>query len=168
MAVTTVVYSANTAITLDLSSLGTSSTFIAGRESTQIDNTTNKYHDAIVMSDGITGGSTAPAVGQLIAVYAWGSDVSLATTAIDTLVGTDAARTITATTLAALRLLAPIPVVTATGSLVYRMQPTSVAALFGGVLPKFWGLFVAHNHTGALAAGNSAKFEFVGIKYDVT
>ena len=37
--VITTTYSANTAITFDISSLGTSSTFVAGRESTQIDNT---------------------------------------------------------------------------------------------------------------------------------
>ena len=41
-----------------------------------------------------------------------------------------------------------------------------VAALFGGVMPKYWGLFVAHNHTGALGASNNTKFRYVGIKYD--
>ena len=40
--VLTTTYSANTAITMDISSLGTSSTFLAGYESTEIDNTTNK------------------------------------------------------------------------------------------------------------------------------
>ena len=49
----------------------------------------------------------------------------------------------------------------------YYIQPFSVASLFGGVMPKFWGLFLAHNHTGALAASQSALFSYNGIKYDV-
>ena len=168
MATATVNYSSNTAITLDLSSLGTSSTWVAGRESTQIDNTTNKYMDCLVQSDAIVGhASTAPTVGQTINIYVWGSDTSLATTAIDTLDGTDSAETVTATALANLRFGAVLPVVTATAALSYYCLPFSVAALFGGVMPKFWGLFVAHNHTGALGASNNAKFRFVGVKYDV-
>jgi hypothetical protein len=168
MATATVNYSSNTSITLDLSSLGTSSTFVAGRESTQIDNTTNKYMDCLVQSDAIVGhASTAPTVGQQIVVYVWGSDTSLATTAIDALDGTDSAETITATALANLRLGAVLPVVTASAALSYYCLPFSVAALFGGVMPKFWGLFVAHNHTGALGSSNNAKFRFVGVKYDV-
>jgi hypothetical protein len=84
MATTTINYSANTAITLDLSSLGTSSNFVAGVESGQIDNTTDKYIDAIVNVKGITGhASTAPTIGQQIVVYVWGADTSLATTSID-------------------------------------------------------------------------------------
>ena len=59
--------SANTAITFDLSSLATSSTFLAGRESTQVDNTTNNYVDALVNVKGILGhASTAPTVGQKV------------------------------------------------------------------------------------------------------
>ena len=43
-----------------------------------------------------------------------------------------------------------------------------MAALFGGVMPKFWGLYVAHNHTGALGASNSGLFSFNGITYTNT
>ena len=169
MATATVTYSANTAITLDLSSLATSSTFIAGQESGQIDNTSDKYLDCLVQADGIVGhASTAPTVGQVIAIYVWGSDTSLATTAIDQLDGTGSAETITLTALNNLRLGATLPVVSATAALSYYCLPFSVAALFGGVMPKFWGLYVAHNHTGALGASNNSKFRFVGIKYDVT
>ena len=31
------------------------------------------------------------------------------------------------------------------------------------VLPKFWGLFLSHNHTGALAASQSALFSYAGV-----
>jgi hypothetical protein len=161
-------YSANTAITFDLSSLGTSSTFLAGRESTQIDNTSTLYIDALVNVKGITGhASTAPTIGQMIQIYAWGADTSLATTAIDVLDGTDSAETLSqAHVLNGLRFAAAASVTVATAALVYNVAPFSIAQLFG-VMPKFWGLFVAHNHTGALGASNNSLFSFNGITYTV-
>lgn len=162
--------SANTAITFDLSSLGTSSTFVAGRESTQIDNTSTNYLDAIVNVKGITGhASTAPTVGQVIALYAWGADTSLATTAIDVLDGTDSAETLAhVSVLNSLRFVAAPAVTVATAGLVYYIQPFSVASLFGGIMPKFWGLYLSHNHTGALAAAQTGLFSFNGVTYTNT
>lgn len=168
--VLTTTYSSNTAITFDISSLGTSSTFVAGRESTQIDNTSTQYVDCIVNVDGITGhASTAPTVGQVIALYCWGADTSLATTAIDVLDGTDSAETLShVSVLNSLRFVAAPAVTVASAGLVYYIQPFSVAALFGGIMPKFWGLYLAHNHTGALAASQSGLFSFSGITYTAT
>ena len=167
MAVTTQTLSANTAITFDISSLGTSSTFLSGRESTQVDNTSTNYLDALVNVKGITGhASTAPTVGQYIALYCWGADTSLATTAIDELDGTDSAETLShASVLQSLKFVAAPTVTVATAGLVYYIQPFSVASLFGGVMPKFWGLYLAHNHTGALAASQSGLFSFNGVTY---
>lgn len=167
MAVTNITYSSDTAITFDISSLATSSTFVAGRESSQIDNTTNKYVDAIVTCDGITGhASTAPTVGQYIGLWLWGSDVSLATTPIDTLDGTDSAETLGhVSVLNSLKFVAAPTVTVATAGLVYYIQPFSVAQFFGGVMPKFWGLYLAHNHTGALAAAQSGIWSYSGITY---
>ena len=169
MATATPSYSADTAIGLDLSSLATSSTFLAGQESDQVDNTTNKYMDALVFVKGITGhASTAPTVGQVIQVYLWGSTVSLATTAIDTLDGTTSAETLAhASVLNSLRFVAAPTVTVASAALSYYVQPFSVAQRFGGVLPPFWGIFVAHNHTGALGASNNSLFSYRGIKYDI-
>ena len=166
----TTTYSSNTAITFDISSLGTSSTFVAGRESTQIDNTSTQYVDCLVNVDGITGhASTAPTVGQLIALYAWGADTSLATTAIDVLDGTDSAETLShVSVLNSLRFAGAAAVTVATAGLVYYIQPFSIASLFGGVVPKFWGLYLAHNHTGALAASQTGLFSFNGITYTST
>lgn len=166
----TTTYSSNTAITFDISSLGTSSTFVAGRESTQIDNTSTQYMDCLVNVKGITGhASTAPTVGQLISLWAWGADTSLATTAIDVLDGTDSAETLAhVSVLNSLRFAGSAAVTVATAGLVYYIQPFSIAALFGGVVPKFWGLFLSHNHTGALAASQSALFSFNGITFTNT
>ena len=169
MATANVNYSANTAITIDLSSLATSSTFLGGYESTEIDNTTTKYMDALVNVKGIVGhASTAPTIGQMIVVYVWGSEASLATTAIDVLDGTASTETLSnAHVLNALKFAGAATVTVATAALTYYIQPFSIAALFGGVMPKFWGLYVAHNHTGALGASNNSLVEFTGIKFDV-
>lgn len=169
MSTATINYGSNTSITFDVSSLGTSSTFVAGRESSEVDNTTNKYIDCIVTCDGINGhASTAPTVGQMIQLYAWGSDVSLATTPIDVLDGTDSAETLGhVSVLNSLRFVAAPLVTVATANLKYWIMPFSIAALFDGVMPKFWGLYLAHNHTGALAASQSSIWSYYGVKYDI-
>lgn len=168
--ITTITYSSNTAITFDISSLGTSSTFVSGRESTEIDNTSNFYVDALVNIDGITGhASTAPTIGQVIRLYLWGADTSLGTTPIDVLDGTDSAETLGhVSVLNSLILVREAVVTVATAGLVYYLQPFSVASFFGGLMPKFWGLYLAHNHTGALAASQSGLFSYNGIKYTHT
>jgi hypothetical protein len=170
MSVLTQTLSSNTAITFDLSSLATSTSFLSGRESTQIDNTSTNYVDAIVNVKGITShASTAPTVGQYIGIWVWGADTSLATTGIDTLDGTDSAETLShGAVLNSLRFAGAPTVTLATAALVYYNMPFSVASLFGGVMPKFWGLYVAHNHTGALGASNNSLFSFNGVTYTVT
>lgn len=168
MATLTISYSSNTAITMDLANLGTSATFVAGRESSQIDNTTNKFVDAIVSGQVSVG--TTPTANTQINVYVWGADTSLATTALDVLDGTDSAETLTNVGIRdALRLGASINVPAATSDVAYIVLPFSVASLFGGILPKFWGLFVAHNTAVNLRnnAVNTNSFEYVGVKYDV-
>lgn len=158
-------YSANTAIALDLSSLATSSTWIAGVESGQIDNTTNLYIDALVDVKGIVGhASTANTVGQELRIYVWGSDVSLNTTPISALDGTTSAETLTATVTQSLRQGASVQAIVTTAGLTFYVQPFSVAALFGGVMPKFWGLFVTHNFAGSLGASNNNLFQYTGVK----
>jgi hypothetical protein len=168
MATSTVNYSSNTAITIDLANLGSSTTFVAGRESNQIDNTTNKYMDCLV--SGFVSVGTTPTANKTIAIYVWGADTSLATTAIDVLDGTDSAETLTNIgILSALRLGAAISVPAATSDVAYPVLPFSVASRFGGIMPKFWGLFVAHDTAVNLrnTSVNTNNFEFVGIKYDI-
>jgi len=167
MATVTQTYSSNTTITMDLSSLGTSATWVAGRESSEIDNTTNKYVDALVQGKVTVG--TTPTANTSINVYVWGADTSLGTTAIDVLDGTDSAETLTNTGVlySALKLGAVINVLANTSDVTYNVAPFNVAQLFGGVMPKFWGLFVAHNTGVNLNASNANLFSFNGIKYDV-
>lgn len=168
MATDSIIYGADTAITFDVSSLGTSSTFVAGRESTQVDNTSNKFDDVTITCDGITGhASTAPTVGQYIGLWLWGSDVSLATTAIDVLDGTDSAETLGhVSVLNSLKLVATPTVTVATAALKYYIMPFSVVMVLGH-MPKFWGLYLAHNHTGALAAAQSGIWSYYGVNYAI-
>lgn len=170
MATTSVNYSSNTTITCGLAStpLASSASFVAGRESNEIDNTTTKYNDALVQGKVTVG--TTPTANTTIAVYVWGAGTSLATTAIDVLDGTDSDETLTNTGVlySALRLAATISVIATTSNITYNIAPFSVASKFGGVLPKFWGIFVTHNTGAALnATAGNHSFSFNGIKYDV-
>lgn len=163
-------YGTVTAMTMDISSLASSASFLGGYESNEVDNTSTRWDDFLVNVDGITGhASTAPTVGQKIEIYVWGSDVSLATTPIDVLDGTASAETLAHDSVRQSLSLARAPVVTvATAGLKYYPQPFSIAQFFGGNCPLFWGLFLAHNHTGALAAAQSGLFSYQGIKYTAT
>jgi hypothetical protein len=171
MATTSIAYSGNNTITMDLASVATSPTFLAGRESLQIDNTVNKYMDCLVsgfVSVGGTANNITP--NTVIAVYVWGAETSLATTPLDALDGTDS--TVSSLTnsgiLNALRLGATVAVPANTSDVRYIVLPFSVAALFGGVVPKFWGLYVTHNTGQNLrSTTNTNQFEFVGVKYDI-
>ncbi len=168
MSVSQLLYSANTTITCGVASLGTSATFVAGRGSTEIDNTSSLYIDAIVQ--GMVTVGTTPTANSAINIFVYGSNTSLATTSIDTLTGTDGAVTLTNTGVlySALRLGASITVLATTSDIDYPIAPFSVAQLFGGIMPKYWGLYVSHN-TGVnlnATAGNHA-FSFNGIKYDI-
>ncbi len=113
---------------------------------------------------------TTPTASTIIAVYCWGAFTSLATTAIDVLDGTDSAETLTNTgVLTTLRPAATILVGATTSDIAYPVLPFSVAGLFGGNMPKFWGLYVAHN-TGVNLRNNAVNtnaFEYVGYKYTI-
>lgn len=169
MATISPLYGSNTAITMDLANLGSSSTLVAGRESSQIDNTSTLYVDAIV--NGFVSVGTSPVSNTVINVYAWGSYVSLATTPIDVLDGADSAETLTNTgVLYALAPIASILVPATTSDVQYPVVAKSICyALQVPVLPKFWGLFVAHN-TGVNLRNNSVNtnsFTFFGVNYTV-
>jgi len=169
MATQTINYSSNNTITMDLANLASSSTWVAGRESNEIDNTSNKYVDCLV--EGSISVGTTPTINTVINVFVWGADVAPSTTPIDVIDGVDSAETITNTGVlySMFRLGAAINVLANTSNVAYPIAPFSIAQLFGGVVPKYWGLFVAHNTAVNLqnTSVNTNSFTFVGIKYDV-
>lgn len=159
-------YSAAQTLTIAPASLATSSTFIAGVESDQVDNTSNVYLDALVTML-ITVGTT-PTVNTVIQPYVWGNHVSLATTALDVLDGTSSAESITnAGVLQSFLRPAPPMFITATTSNVAMNAYFSVCEVLGvPVLPPFWGIYLAHN-TGAnlhATAGNHVT-KWIGVKF---
>ena len=164
MATIKIAYSSKTAMTMAIASLATSSTFLGGYESTEVDNTANLYDD--VMIEGLITTGTSPTVGTSILVYAWGASVSLATTAKDTLDGTGSAETLTVANPPFLHLIANI-IVTATSNVTYNFGLTSLAQVLGN-MPPFWGLFITHNTAVNLnsTAGNHAM-AYVGITHTV-
>jgi len=144
MADVKLVYGSWAAVTISLASLATSSTFVAGRESTAIDNTSLLALDYLLSVEKITVGTT-PTAGTEIRVYVAG----LVGSAVwpDVLDGTDSAETFTtASILDSSCVLAGRMVCSATTSNVaFPFHPISVASLFGGVCPSKFVVFVAHN-----------------------
>ena len=153
-------------ITLAALASGAAGVYTAGQESTAVDNTTNADLDHLVSGKIRTG--TAPTVSRSINVYAY---ANLSTTAgvptyPDVLDGTDSVETFTSANVQnnAVKFVASITV-DATSDRDYFFGPVSVAGLFGGVMPKFWGLYVAHDTGVALnATGGNHKISYERIQ----
>lgn len=143
----------STALTISLASLasGSSGVFTAGQESTAVDNTSNLDLDHL-LSGFITTG-TSPTASRSINVYVYAniSSSSGTPTYPDVLDGTDSAETFTSANVmnSAIKLAASITSDNSSNR-AYYFGPISVAALFGGSMPKFWGVFVAHDTAVAL------------------
>jgi len=142
-------YSTSASITITLNSLGSAS----ARESTAIDNSSNLYKDAhvrVTVNVGSVSGSPQ------VLVYSYGSEDG--TVYPDPATGSDAA--ITLETVPVMRLAAVIP--TPTSSKAYESDVISIARLYGGALPRKWGLVVV-NSTGAALAGSGNSASYTGI-----
>lgn len=160
---------ANTnALTITLASLATSSTKVAGRESTVVDNSSNLYDDYLV-SGQITVGTT-PTVSTQIEVWVYAplkiasSTATYPVATATALTGSDAAATFEIDQKNQLK-LAGVANIIATSDRAYSFN-FSIAQLFGGVVPIKWGLFVTHA-TGVnlnATAGNH-WFHWTGVTY---
>lgn len=136
-------YASSSNLTITLASLATDTNLLAGRASTVVDNTSNLYLDYL-LSGFITTG-TSPTTAKSIDVYVYGC-VDDTPTYPDAITGSDANKTITTANIrdAGLKLVVSIPT-TATSNEKSYFGPVSVKSLFGGELPKKWGVFVVHN-----------------------
>ena len=167
MATQTITYSAEAALTLGVENLATSSTFVAGRESTVVDNTSNKYVDVHLYGKIQVG--TTPTANTQILVYVFAAPGDSATYP-DVMDGTDSAETITSAGVGRqfLKLAASLDVDTNTSDRDYPFF-AELAGVFGGTMPQRWGVFVTHNtgvNTNTTAGNHFVKY--VGIKYDVS
>lgn len=168
MSQSTLIYGASTTIVVSPASLASSSTFVAGRQSDEITNVTNKFIDALV--GGVIRVGTTPTVNTQILVYAWGV-LNDTPTRPDGFGAVDAARSITSVGVGKgyLRLLTALDVDATTTDRDYPFAGLSVANAFGGVMPIRWGIWIAHNTVAALnaTAGNHV-LSYQGIKIDMT
>lgn len=147
-------YGTSTAITIGMASLATGT----ARESAAVDNGTNLYLDALVSVTVKTAAGT-PGSDGLVYVYAYGSEDG--TNFGDNATGSDAGLTMRTTTNLALIGVIACP----TASTTYVGQPMSVAAAFGGRLPRKWGVVVENKTNLSLdSTGNAAAYTGVQME----
>jgi hypothetical protein len=168
MATVTQTYSASATITVAPENVASSADWTAGVESAVVDNSTNKYVDALV--SGVWTAGTTPTANTTVGVYVYAQEDD-GPTYQDVFDGTSSAETVTSAGVLAgvVRLLGTLSVSTNTSNRAYYLAPSSVAQCFGGVMPQRWGLFLAHNSgvNSNTTAGNHV-WKYQGIKYDVT
>lgn len=159
-------YGASVPITISLASLASSSTFVAGRESDVVVNTSSRYDDALIAGKIKCG--TTPTINTQILVYVWGV-LNDTPTYPDVFDGTDSDETLTSVGVGHgfLKLAAVLDVDSTTSDRDYPFGPVSVAQLFGGHLPTHWGLFVTHNTGVALnATGGNHVIKYTPLQYE--
>lgn len=157
----------STDLTITLASLatGASGVYTTGRASGAVDNTTDNDIDHLLSGIIRTSGPTA---GRAINVYAYAnlSSASGTPTYPDNITGSDAGKTMSSANVmnSALRLVASITV-DSTINQSYPFGPVSIAALFGGSLPKFWGVYVAHDTAAILnVTGANHKLSYERVQ----
>jgi hypothetical protein len=167
MATVNISYIATSTITITLASLATSATRVAGRESTAITNTSNKYLDYLVGGKVTTGTTPTDAKQIDIWVVAPVNDTPLYPDVFD---GTDSDETATSTgVLAGCAVLAASISTNNTSDRTYWVAPFSVASLFGGRCPLTFSLFVTHDTGVNLnSTGSNHAFYATGITETVT
>ena len=135
--VASIQHDAATTDTITLASLASDAALVAGREGTVV-----SHEDQEI--DSLVGGKiklgTSPTTGKQVEIWAYGSYDGTSYSGGAT--GTNANLTPQEKTL--LRLLAIIPTNGVTGQ-VYTWGPFSMAAAFGGTLPRKTGVFIVHN-----------------------
>ncbi len=152
-------YAVTNALTVTLASLATDANLLTGRESTAVDNSTNLYLDFLLSGKVTTG--TSPTTDKEIRVYVY-AQVDDTPVYPDVFDGTDSAETVTDVLIRDAGLvLAAVMKVDATSDQTYWFGPLSIAAMFGGMCPERWGVFITHDTAVNLNAtgGNHAIWE---------
>ena len=155
-----ITYVADAAYTLDLSALGSSSSFTAGRESSSVTNSSN-YIDYEITGSFISGTTpTAPAEARLYAIR----PIEDTPTWPDVFDGTDSAETVTNSNIVASLPLIWSGTASTSSNITYPIQNAITLAQAFGVCPKVHVLFFTHFHTAALKtdAGNTNSIYYRG------
>lgn len=166
-------YLTDVAMTMtDIEDVDSSSTFIGGWTSDSVDNTTNLAVDYLVSGQFTTESTNRQAGFIYVYAYAAFNDTptwpDLFSSGTEGSVG---AATVHDTEQrdSGMRLLAAINVDNG-ASEVYAFAPTSIAQLFGGVVPAYWALFVTSNaatstNDWCVATGTALYYAPVVLQY---
>lgn len=155
MADAKIAYSASSNVTITLQNLA--STLGTARESDAIDNTTNKYFDALIMPIIKLSATGSPAGDKTVNIYAYGSEDGTVYT--DNATGSNNNITLRSPTCLKLVGVVACP----DSNVTYEGGPFSVAYAFGGVLPKKWGLVVENRVDVAFANDTDSRITYTGI-----
>lgn len=160
------VYSSVQAVTISLASLASSSSLTAGQESGVIDNSTNRFIDAILSGKITVGSSPTSGTNIIVNVFAL---LDPSGTYPDVMDGSDSAETITSAGVGRgfLRRAVILDVDSTTSDREYPFSGISIADLFRGVMPQKWGVFVTHNTGVNLnATGGNHVINYQGVHYE--
>lgn len=151
-----IAYGTDTAVTITLASLASA----GARQSDVIDNSTNEYVDYLVTVKLKTGAS-APSSDKAAHIYVAAGN---GTIRAENAGATDAAITLSSPSNATRIGYISMP----SASTTYYAGPFSVAAAFGGALPKDFAIIVENRHGQALTstAGDHAVY-YTPVRYDV-
>jgi hypothetical protein len=146
-----VAYAAAALFACTLTSLATSATFIAGQQSTAIDNSSLRNIDSEITAKVTTG--TSPTVDMEIRVYGYQALNPDTPIYPDTLTGTNGAASLTSvyTLGGGIKPMLGATAVSATTGVGYPIACLSTAQAWGKE-PKRWGLYVTHNTVAALSS----------------
>lgn len=160
-------YRASASLTITLEDLPTSATWVTGRESTAYDNTSNLDVDARLSGIIKLHESTNVTTNTQIIIWvvpevsdgAWPANVT----------GSNAALTWTNVEMrdASSRIAAVINIVAVTPNIVYPFDCGSIAALFGGFLPRKFVVFVAQNTGQELCNAAAGTITVTGLQKTV-
>lgn len=159
-------YASPVSVTFGVNSLASNSGLIVGYETSEIDNTSNKYDDFIIRGKVTTG--TSPTASTNIEI--WVVPVIGASTYPDVFDGTASAETVTSrNVLRSFARLAHVIVVDSNSDREYGFHfLMSEIPGIGQVMPTKFVLFVVHNTGVNLnATGSNHTCEYVGVKWDV-
>lgn len=145
-----------------LNSLASDTNLLAGASALAVSNTTNLYLDYLVSGFVTNIHTPAPTVGKEIDVYAY-ANLDDTPTYPDTLLGTDATKTLTTANIQASG-LAPFgsAIIAATVDQKNWFRGKSIASAFGGICPNLWSLFVVHNSGQALNS-SGGTFSYIPV-----
>ena len=139
-------YAADAAFTLDLSALAASATWVAGRESSSVSNTSNLYLDYKISGTFISG--TTPTSGEARLYYIQPHEDT--PTWPDVFDGTDSAETVTNTSILDKLVLGWSGGNSTSSNITYPIISALSLAQAFGICPHHFGVFFTHSQVAAL------------------